>query len=244
MFGAIPPRGLAIALAALAILALGWFWLRDSPLVAVDDVTVTGVSGPDAARITAVLEDAARDMTTLHVSQGDLHDAVAAYPQVKDIHVTTHFPHRLDIDVIEHNPVAVIVADGKRVPVSGDGHLLRSVQPGNIATVQMSTVPGGDRLTDPRAGAAVAMLAAAPSALRLRIQNVWTGSRGLSARLDRGPLLYFGSAERLEAKWAAVARVLEAPDAAGALYLDVRVPERTAAGGLASPSNEQPSTGG
>ena len=100
----------------------------------------------------------------------------------------------------------------------------------------MSTVPGGDRLTDPRAGAAVAMLAAAPSALRARIQNVWTGSHGLSARLSRGPLLYFGTAERLEAKWAAVTRVLEAPDAAGALYLDVRIPERTAAGGLAAPS--------
>ena len=236
---AIPPRVLAIAIAALAVMAL-----RDSPLVAVDDVTVTGVSGPDAARITAVLEDAAHDMTTLHVSGGDLRDAVAAYPQVKDIHVTTHFPHRLDIDVIEHNPVAVIVADGKRVPVSGDGHILRSVQPGDIATVQMNTVPGGDRLTDPRAGAAVAMVAAAPSALRARIQNLWTGSHGLSARLSRGPLLYFGTAERLEAKWAAVTRVLAAPDAAGALYLDVRIPERTAAGGLAAPSSEQPSTGG
>jgi cell division protein FtsQ len=238
------PRVLATAAAVVAVAALGWFWLRDSPLVAVDDVTVTGVSGPDAGRIRAVLEDAARDMTTLHVSAGDLHSAVAAYPQVKDIRLTTHFPHGLDIAVVEHNPVAVIVADGKRVPVSGDGHLLRSVQPGDIATVQMGSVPGGDRLTDPRANAAVEMLAAAPSALRARVQNVWTGSHGLSARLSRGPLLYFGTTERLEAKWAAITRVLEDPEAAGALYLDVRVPERTAAGGLAAPSDQQPSTGG
>jgi cell division protein FtsQ len=240
----VPPRILAIAVAALALAALGWFWLRDSPLVAVGDVTVTGVSGPDAGRIRAVLQDAARDMTTLHVSEGDLHSAVAAYPQVKDVHVTTHFPHRMDIAVIEHNPVAVIVADGKRVPVSGDGHLLRSVQPGDIATVQMNSVPGGDRLTDARANAAVAMLAAAPSALRAKVQNVWTGSRGLSARMSAGPLLYFGTTERMEAKWAAVTRVLEDPAAAGALYLDVRIPERTAAGGLAGPTTEQPSTGG
>ena len=223
---------------------LGWFWLRDSSLVAVDHVTVTGVSGPDAGSIRRVLEDAARDMTTLHVSEGDLHTAVAAYAQVKDVHVTTHFPHGLDIAVIEHNPVAVIVADGKRVPVSGDGHLLRSVQPGDIATVQMSTVPAGDRLADARAAAAVAMLAAAPPALRARVRNVWTGSHGLSARMSSGPLLYFGTRERMEAKWAAIARVLEDPEAAGALYLDVRIPERTAAGGLAAPSNEQPSTGG
>ena len=228
----------------VVLLALGWFWLRDSSLVAVNTVTVTGVSGPDAARITSVLEDAARDMTTLHVSRSDLDSAIAAYPQVKDIHIATHFPHRMDITVTEHNPVAVIVADGKRVPVSGDGKLLRSVPPGDIATVQMGSVPGGDRLTDARAKSAVEMLAAAPSALRARVQNAWTGEHGLTARLSDGPLLYFGTAERLDAKWAAIARVLEDPEAAGALYLDVRIPERTAAGGLAQPSTTQPSTGG
>ena len=238
------PRVLAIAAAVVVLLALGWFWLRDSSLVAVDNVTVTGVSGPNAARITSVLEDAARDMTTLHVSKSDLDSAIAAYPQVKDIQIATHFPHRMDITVTEHNPVAVIVASGKHVPVSGDGRFLRSVQAGDLATVQMSSVPGGDRLTDARAMSAVTMLAAAPSALRARVQNVWTGEHGLSARLSNGPLLYFGTSERLDAKWAAVARVLQDPEADGALYLDVRIPERTAAGGLAEPSTTQPSTGG
>jgi hypothetical protein len=76
------------------------------------------------------------------------------------------------------------------------------------------------------------------------VQNVWTGGHGLSARLSDGPLLYFGTTERLDAKWAAVTRVLEDPEAAGALYLDVRIPERTAAGGLAQPTTQQPSTGG
>jgi cell division protein FtsQ len=238
------PRVIAIAAAVIALLALGWFWLRDSPLVSVDKVTVTGVTGPDAARIRGVLTDAARDMTTLHLSQGDLRNAVAAYPQVKGLHVTTHFPHGLDITVTEHNPVAVIVADGKRVPVAGNGQLLRSTTPGDVATVQMASVPGGDKLTDARANAAVEMLAAAPSALRARVQNVWTGSHGLTARLSHGPLLYFGTTDRLAAKWVAVATVLQSPDAAGALYLDVRIPERTAAGGLATPSTGQPSTGG
>ena len=238
------PRVLVIAAAVVALLALGWIWLRDSPFVAVDDVTVTGVSGPNAQRIRTVLEDAARDMTTLHVSKGDLDSAIAAYPQVKGLRVTTHFPHGMDIAVTEHNPVAVIVANGKRVPVAGDGRFLRSVAPGDLATVQMSAVPGGDKLTDPRAVSAVEMLAAAPSALRARVQNVWTGGHGLSARLSNGPLLYFGTTERLDAKWAAITRVLEDPEAAGALYLDVRIPERTAAGGLATPTSQQSSTGG
>ena len=41
-------RGRAHRGRVLAVAALGWFWLRDSPLVAVDNVTVTGVTGPDA----------------------------------------------------------------------------------------------------------------------------------------------------------------------------------------------------
>jgi cell division protein FtsQ len=243
-FRGAPPRFVLAAVAVLAVAALGWVWVRDSSLVAVDDVTITGVSGPDASRVRSMLDDAARDMTTLHVSAAELRNAVAAYPQVKDVHVTTHFPHGLDISVVEHNPVAVIVADGKRIPVAEDGKLLRSVAPGDIATVEMTSVPGGDRLTDRRASQAVELLAAAPVALREKVVHVWTGERGLSARLDDGPLLYFGTTERLDAKWTAVARVLEAPEAAGALYLDVRVPERTAAGGLAEPATGQPSTGG
>src|SRR4051812_50125799 len=121
-------------------------------------------------------------MTTLHVSRGDLDSAVAAYPQVKALRTATHFPHGLDITVVEHNPVAVIVADGKRVPVSGDGHLLRSVQPGDLATVQMSTVPAGDRPADARANAPVAMLAAAPPPLPAPGQNVGTRRHRASAR--------------------------------------------------------------
>lgn len=226
------------------LLALGWFWFRDSSFVKVQSVTVTGVTGPDAANIRAMLTDAAHDMTTLHVSEGDLRKSVAAYPQVKGLQLTTHFPHGLDISVTETNPVAVLVAAGKRVPVAGNGQLLRSVVPGDVATIQMSSVPGGDRLTDPRASQAVELLAAAPSALRAKVQNVWTGSHGLTARLSNGPLLYFGSTDRLAAKWIAVATVLPNPDAAGALYLDVRIPERTAAGGLAAPDTSGPSTGG
>jgi len=49
-----------------------------------------------------------------------------------------------------------------------------------------------------------------------------------------GPQLFFGTASRPTAKWTATARVLAEPSSAGAVYLDVRVPERVAAGGLAT----------
>jgi cell division protein FtsQ len=71
------------------------------------------------------------------------------------------------------------------------------------------------------------------------VARVTVGEQGLTAQLVRGPEVYFGDAGRLAAKWTATARVLADPSSKGATYLDVRVPERPAAGGL-EPINSQP----
>ena len=48
--------------------------------------------------------------------------------------------------------------------------------------------------------------------------------------MRNGLLVYFGDATRPHAKWLSLARVLADPSSAGATYIDVRVPERPAAG--------------
>src|SRR5205823_1367001 len=65
---------------------------------------------------------------------------------------------------------------------------------------------------------------------------------GLVAHLDNGPDLYFGAARRLRAKWIAAARVLADYSSRGASYLDVRVPERPAAGGMPADPATTPTT--
>ena len=68
-------------LAALPLLAGGWLWLRDSSLVAVEHVRVSGVHGPEATAIEAALTGAARHMSTLDVHAGALRAAVAPFPR-------------------------------------------------------------------------------------------------------------------------------------------------------------------
>jgi cell division protein FtsQ len=51
----------------------------------------------------------------------------------------------------------------------------------------------------------------------------------------------FGSRDNAAAKWAAAARVLADPSAAGATYLDLRIPGRVAAGGLGALPQEDAS---
>ena len=112
---------IAGAVATLAVLAGAWVWLRDSSLVAVERVTVTGVAGPDARQIRSALALAARNMTTLDVHLSALRTAVAPYPVVKDLRVSTQFPHGMRIQVIELLPVGVLTAGGEAIAASADG---------------------------------------------------------------------------------------------------------------------------
>ncbi len=190
-----------MALAAVLLLALlggGWLWLRDSSLVSVEHVTVSGDSGPDAAQIRSALVSAARTMSTLDVHLDRLRTAVAPYPVVRDVRVSTDFPHGLRIHVIEQIAVATLVVGGQTVPVAADGTLLHDAGPTPaLPMLQVRSAPGGPRLTEPDAMSEVALLAAAPYPLLARISQVsHDGAHGLTAQLRNGPAIYFGDASQ------------------------------------------------
>jgi len=238
------PPVLAGLLVVLLAATGGWMWLRDSSLVAVRKVEVTGLTGPQAGRIRAALEGAARNMTTLHVSVGALRDAASPFPIVKELRVSARPPHGLRILVEERDPVAAVLIDGRPVAVAPDGSLLRgSGDPGRLALLPpLDVPPGGERITAALARREIGLLAAAPAVLRAQIAHVTLSrAHGLVALVRGGPALYFGAPSRLVAKWAAVAAVLADHTSAGARYLDVRVPERPAAGGVPAPSATPPS---
>lgn len=240
------PRVLTV-LALIAVLAGGgWLWLRDSSLVSVRRVQITGLTGPDAGKIRGVVEVAARNQSTLHVRRDALLRALAPYPIVKDIRVTAHPPHALDVDVIEQDPVGAVVLGGRPVPVAPDGTLLRELPASSTLARISAGGTAGPRVTDPRARRAVALLAAAPAVLRSRVSAVrLSRAHGMVAVLRRGPALYFGGLDRLAAKWMAASAVLADRGSFGARYVDLRIPERPAAGGLppASAAGPAPAAG-
>jgi cell division protein FtsQ len=222
--------------AAIVVLALAaggvWLWLRDSSLVAVNGVTVTGASGPGAARVDAALEAAAHGMTTLHVDVGKLRAAVAGFPSVKDIEVSTAFPHGMRIRVIEQQAVAVLSAPGQRAAVAGDGTVLRDASiPAGLPTVPVAALPSGSRITNPRDLAMLSVLGAAPYPLLAHVQSVADNAlHGVVVQLRDGPSLFFGDAGVARAKWTAASDVLADSGSIGAGYIDVTDPRRPAAG--------------
>lgn len=233
-------RALPIAGGLLVLLVVAGFWVRDSGFFAVERVTVAGASGPDAPKVEAALRGAARDMTTLHVDHDELMQAVEAYPTVGGVDVERDLPNELRIVVRERRPVAVLALAGRRVPLTADGRLLEgSTAPEDLPALAIKSDPGS-RLNDAKAKRLLAVVAAAPDRLRRRARRAFLGKRGLTLSMNDGPSVYFGSSTDLRAKWLAAARVLADPTAEGATYVDVRVPDRAAAGGLVTPT--QPST--
>lgn len=242
----IPPRlrrRLALLAAAAALLgAFYMLWLRDCPLVKVDQVEVSGASGQDAGQIRRALQAAAGDMTTLHVRHDELMRSVRHFPVVADVRTDSGFPHKLSITVVERRPAGVVVAPGRRVAVAGDGTLLTGIDAhGDLPVIRSNREISGRRLAEGGALAAARVLGGAPAYLSPRLTAIrHGGGRGWVVKMRGGPDLFFGPATRLHAKWIAATRVLADKAAAGASYIDVRLPERPAAGGLETAPAKDP----
>ena len=175
-------------------------------------------------------------MSTLAVNPAALRAAVASFPVVQSVRAIPSFPHGLRIEVSEQLPVAALTIAGQRTAVAADGVVLG---PGLI-TGSLPALSEGQGIV-PQVGrhvqgasllAELAILGAEPRPLARFDARVFTGSKGegLTVAMRNGLLVYFGDATRPHAKWLSLARVLADPSSAGATYIDVRVPERPAAG--------------
>jgi cell division protein FtsQ len=238
-------RRLLVA-AILAALLAGFyaFWLRDSSLVAVEEVKITGLTNRDSDRVRVALASTAETMTTLNVDERRLEEAAAAFPVVARIEAKPDFPKGMTIHVVEHRPAAIAVADGRRQPIAGDGSVLAGMPvEGDLPAIDL-WVDMPQRQLGPGAARDAARVAGmAPPVIARRVDTLSRegSARGVVAELEDGTELLFGAPEQLAAKWAAAIRVLADDEADGASYVDVRIPERPVAGGLEStPTYAQP----
>lgn len=231
-----------ILLGVFVVLASTWLLVRNSELVAVERVRVVGLDGyyDKAARKAVVAE--AKTMTTMNVSEDDLSAALGEYLDVADLRVDSDYPHKLTIFVDVRRPVAAVKIGGRIVAVTGTGLVLESTR--NLTTLPSIEADGmirDNHISDAHTTQALAVLGAAPDVLLRRVKGVEWKKRGLVLTLEKGVKLRFGNSTKAAAKWRAAAAVLASPAAKGAEYIDLRVPDRPAIGGLgAAPVTQKP----
>jgi cell division protein FtsQ len=210
-------RLIAGALVLIALYAAYMLWFRNLSWFAIDEVTVTGAT-TNEREIKMAVEQVAQDMTTLHLKDDELRDAVAQFPTVATVAADTSFPHTLRVTVTERLPVAFI-----KVGASFDHKGLPRIEGVAAQSGRLS----GD------AAAQAAILGATPPPLRERVtSSMWDeGQGGVMVSLDGGPDLRFGDGTRARDKWTAAVAVLSSPEHGSPAYLDVSVPARPVSGG-------------
>ncbi len=226
------PRRVAALAGVLALLGASYLVVRHSSLSAVRRVEVSGVSGMDSGAIQSALITAAQHQSTLGVNVGALRAAVAPYHLVSALRVSASFPHTLRITVAEQLPVATLRDGSQQVVVAADGAVLDpSVAAGAAPTIDVTSLPAG-HVIDPQLLAELTILGAAPPVMLHRIARIYPSPNGFAVSMRNGLVIFFGDTTLPHAKWLSAARVIASPLAVGATYVDVRVPDHPAAGGL------------
>lgn len=218
----------------VALLGAAFFWLRDSSLVAVNAVEVSGARGPGSTALTGALKAAAAGMTTLHIDRDELDRVAERFPNVRTVRATPVYPRKLKLRVVEYRPVALVsTQSGAAVAVAADGKLLRGTRFSRrqLPRIRLSGAVRGDRVTGRTARASVALLAQAPPFFERKIKAVFVGPRGLTAALVDGPRLYFGNGSSPKRQWLVAKRLLADLGVRAATYVELSAPTRPAVAG-------------
>jgi cell division protein FtsQ len=225
-------RALAGVILLLVLYGGYMLWFRNLSWFAVHDVTISGATTNEPA-IKSAVEQAAADMTTLHLNGGELRDAVAHFPTVASVRADTSFPHTLHVTITERLPVAWIHADGHETAVSADGYLLLGASFDRHSLPRIDGAAAHGVRLDQDAAAQAAILGATPAPLRDRVgSSSWQDSHGgVVVNLNGGPEIRFGDGSRAQDKWRAAVAVLSSPQRGSPSYLDVSVPDRPVSGG-------------
>lgn len=224
---------IASLLVLAAVLAGSWLLVRNSSLVAVQQVKIVGLSGYYDRDVRRAIVEEATSMTTMNFDTSRIEDTAAEFVDVAAVKVDTDFPHAATIRVEVRRPVLIARVGGRTVTLSQAGEVIQPTHatPGLVKIDVPGTI-NGKYVTSGRAHQAVQVLGAAPDILLRKVRSVRWGKLGIVLSMSNGPELYFGDPSDAKRKWADAAAVLASSKSAGAAYLDLRVPGRVSVGGI------------
>jgi cell division protein FtsQ len=200
-----------------------------SPLLDVDDVTITG-AGPrvDEVRKAAEVEQGA---ALLLIDTGAVADRIESLAWVADAEVTRELPGTLAIRVTSRAPVAFVARSDGTFGVVDPTATVVSIEPtppAGLASL-VSTTPDAE-LGDLVKPTTSARVAAHLGPLAGRVERV-SVERGQAALLMAGgPEVRLGGLDRLDEKARAADAVLATLAGAPVTYVDVRVPSAPVTG--------------
>jgi len=217
-----------------------FLWLRSSDVFAVRAITVSATERVSEETIAAVTSGVF-GQSLLRLSTAEVEKALLELPYVCFAEVHRRFPDTLEINVLEHEPVARVQTEGGGVWLtSDDGRLLEGADASRFTDLPLivpetafSPVAGEQAPKEIIAALPIAGLLAdegiggrLPAVDRINVSAV--GEVALS--IEGGTQLRLGEPARLEQKLMVVVEILEQcmTDGKALEYVDASIPERVA----------------
>ncbi|HKJ54689.1 MAG TPA: FtsQ-type POTRA domain-containing protein [Nitriliruptoraceae bacterium] len=217
-----------IAVLVVLAIAVGLLLAERSPLVAISDVEVVGVSEVDADSVIAA--SGIRPGTSLlRVDLDEAAASVAELPRIESAQVVRTDPLTVEISVVERQPAYVARVDDDTITIDDDGIVLSPGAPAGLVVIEVENgalpEPGESVNAVPALANALAVVEGMPGPLGPRI----AGMRAIEEDravivLDDGTAVEMGRAQQLDAKARALAIVLEDLDGRVVQVIDVRAP--------------------
>ncbi len=217
-----------IAVLVVLAVAVGLLLVERSPLVAISDVGVVGVTEVDPEAVVAA--SGIRPGTSLlRVDLDEAAAAVADLPRIESAEVVRIDPLTVEIRVVERQPAYVARQGEQAVTIDDDGIVLSQDAPEGLVVIELEVgtlpAPGGSVNEVPALANALAVVEGMPGPLGPRIAGVRAAEEDRAVLvLDDATLVEMGRAQDLDAKARALAAVLEDLDGRVVSVIDVRSP--------------------
>lgn len=229
-----------IGLVVVAVVAGAGWWLVRSPLLSIDQVTVSGAPHVDTA---AVLERLEVRVGTpmISVDEAAIESALLTDPWVDTARVVATWPGSLEIEVVEHVPVAALQRGDDLVSISASGALVERLDPSAswplVVDSQPTMLRPGGAVSAPATLGAVEFVEALPGELAGGVV-VTVGADGRLSATVAGYPVRLGRPVDVPAKAAALGAVIASGVTKGST-IDVTAPRHPA---VAKPVTTNPAS--
>jgi cell division protein FtsQ len=205
-------RRLAL-LALLVAVAVGGWWLVQSPLLRIQEVTVEGTRLLDPEELAAAAN--LRGASILFPDTGGARQRIESEPMVKNVTFERDWPQGMRIIVQERRPWGFWEVQGRRYVIDEDGVVLERVLPDEGAPIIRDLdathyLQAGDRVDSDAVALAGQLAEAAPQTLGLALATVeYRELDGLTAVFEGDLRVTFGDGSDFDYKMAALKALLE-----------------------------------
>lgn len=199
--------GLLVLLAALGAV------LYFSPVLAITTVKVAGTDLLAQERAEELLEPV-RGRPLPQVGQRTVEDLLSGEPAVDTVRVHAEPPQDLSVEVVEHEPVAMVPDGGDRTLYSAAGAALATVPEDRAAAYQLPIVASAADISDPAVFDAItSVLGTLPESIRTRMESASAETiDSVTLTLTDGRTVLWGNPEQGARKAQVLEALLKVPE--------------------------------